>query len=119
MVGAGMLLDHWSHGLFLSNVPEAITLIPALLGLKGNLEMTLASRLSTMANLGQIDERAQKVRAFYSNLAVDQAQAIVVSLFASLFAIAIQLSQGNEVSFVANIFPERIKNILANIFWKH
>lgn len=28
-------------------LPEIIVLVPALLGLKGNLEMTLASRLST------------------------------------------------------------------------
>ena len=28
-------------------IPEVYILVPALLGLKGNLEMTLASRLST------------------------------------------------------------------------
>ena len=98
MVAAGMLLDHWSSGLFLTNMPEAFVLIPALLGLKGNLEMTLASRLATMAHLGQIDSRAQKFRAFYSNLAADQAQAIVVSLFASLIAIGTQLLEGHNAS---------------------
>jgi hypothetical protein len=32
-------------------VKEVIVLVPALLGLKGNLEMTLASRLSTQVNI--------------------------------------------------------------------
>lgn len=36
------------------NVSEVFILVPALLGLKGNLEMTLASRLSTQANLGNM-----------------------------------------------------------------
>lgn len=48
MVAAGILLDRASEWYFLSTVKEALILVPALLGLKGNLEMTLASRLSTM-----------------------------------------------------------------------
>ena len=37
-------LQHWD---VYTNVGELFILVPALLGLKGNLEMTLASRLST------------------------------------------------------------------------
>lgn len=37
-------LQHWS---VFKEVTEVFILVPALLGLKGNLEMTLASRLST------------------------------------------------------------------------
>jgi solute carrier family 41 len=48
MVAAGILFEKASKWEFLSEVPETLVLIPALLGLKGNLEMTLASRLSTM-----------------------------------------------------------------------
>ena len=33
------------------NVSEILVLVPALLGLKGNLEMTLASRLSTQVRI--------------------------------------------------------------------
>ncbi|CAD5226190.1 unnamed protein product [Bursaphelenchus xylophilus] len=94
MVGAGILLDRASTWYFLSEVPEALILVPALLGLKGNLEMTLASRLSTMANLGQMDTREQQVMALISNLALVQTQAIGVSLAASFLAITTSFFDG-------------------------
>ncbi|XP_028640127.1 solute carrier family 41 member 2-like [Grammomys surdaster] len=46
-VSAGMVLDIVQHWEVFKNVTEVFILVPALLGLKGNLEMTLASRLST------------------------------------------------------------------------
>ena len=58
MVLAGLLLDHVQHWKVFKEVPELFILVPALLGLKGNLEMTLASRLSTAANLGILDNFA-------------------------------------------------------------
>ena len=47
MVGAGLVLDVVQHWEVFEVVNEIFILVPALLGLKGNLEMTLASRLST------------------------------------------------------------------------
>lgn len=47
MVGAGLVLDVVQHWVVFETVNELFILVPALLGLKGNLEMTLASRLST------------------------------------------------------------------------
>ncbi|TRY69875.1 hypothetical protein DNTS_015339 [Danionella cerebrum] len=46
-VSAGVVLDIVQHWEAFKNMTEIFILVPALLGLKGNLEMTLASRLST------------------------------------------------------------------------
>lgn len=43
-VSAGMVLDIVQHWEVFKNVTEVFILVPALLGLKGNLEMTLASQ---------------------------------------------------------------------------
>lgn len=45
-----LILQHWD---VFKQVTEVFILVPALLGLKGNLEMTLASRLSTAVSAGE------------------------------------------------------------------
>ncbi|XP_060926505.1 solute carrier family 41 member 2-like [Limanda limanda] len=47
MVTAGMLLDQAQRWEVFKEIPEVFILVPALMGLKGNLEKTLASRPST------------------------------------------------------------------------
>lgn len=54
------------------DVPEVFILVPALLGLKGNLEMTLASRLSTQANLGNMDDWKSQWHMTLGNLSLVQ-----------------------------------------------
>lgn len=87
MVAASLLLDKVQHWPVYQNVPEVYILVPALLGLKGNLEMTLASRLSTHANLGHLDTRKQQWNLISGNLALILCQAIVVGFLASLAAV--------------------------------
>lgn len=68
-------------------------LIPSLLGLKGNLEMTMASRLSTEANMGHMDKWPKTLRMIGGDMALVQCQATVVSFLAAFVAIAIDLCQ--------------------------
>ncbi|XP_055353743.1 solute carrier family 41 member 1-like isoform X2 [Paramacrobiotus metropolitanus] len=86
MVAAGMVLDivqHWD--VFLA-VSELFVMVPALLGLKGNLEMTLAARLSTALNIGNLTP-AKRWKVIGANLALTQAQAVIVGSLASVFAV--------------------------------
>jgi len=91
MVAAGILLGVVKRFPVFLEVSELLILVPPLLGLKGNLEMTLASRLSTHANLGHLDSRELFCSICLGNLAVVQCQAIVVGFLAALVACMLNL----------------------------
>lgn len=92
MVMAGVVLDRVQTWPVFVQFPELFILVPALLGLKGNLEMTLASRLSTQANLGQLGSWNAATEAAKSNLALVQIQGIVVGGVAALIPTMLSLA---------------------------
>ncbi|XP_003380243.1 solute carrier family 41 member 1 [Trichinella spiralis] len=95
-VGAGLVLDYVQHWMVFTKIPEMFILVPALLGLKGNLEMTLASRLSTMANMGLLDNQSERSALLVANLCLIETQANVISLFASFLAILLRWITNGE-----------------------
>jgi len=83
MVAAGVVLNQVQYWPVFTEV-GVIIMVPALLGLKGNLEMTLASRLSTACNLGKLDCKKTAASMILGNLILVQCQGIVVGFLASL-----------------------------------
>lgn len=86
MVAASLLLDLVQHWEVFEKVSEVYILVPALLGLKGNLEMTLASRLSTHAHLGHLNTSLWSL--IVGNLCLIQCQAVLVGFLAAMAAVA-------------------------------
>ncbi|PSN44967.1 Solute carrier family 41 member 2 [Blattella germanica] len=84
-----MILDfYFQNWRVFKEVSAIFILVSPLLGLKGNLDMCLASRLSTQANLGKMDSLKEIWKMVVGNLAIVQIQAIVASLLVSLFAVS-------------------------------
>lgn len=53
-LGAGQLLDMIQHWPVFLRITELYVLVPSLMGLKGNLEMTMAARLSTAVRFSHL-----------------------------------------------------------------
>uniref|UniRef100_A0AC35GWB6 SLC41A/MgtE integral membrane domain-containing protein n=1 Tax=Panagrolaimus sp. PS1159 TaxID=55785 RepID=A0AC35GWB6_9BILA len=87
LIGTGVLLHQWQCGTFYTRIHEALMLTPALLGLKGNIEMTFASRLTTLSHLGKMDNKENCLSILGSNMALVQTQAIILSYFATIITV--------------------------------
>ncbi|CAB3242776.1 unnamed protein product [Arctia plantaginis] len=101
-IGAGLVLGTVMHWEVFQNVSAIFVLVPSLSGLKGNLDMCLASRLSTQANLGNMDSPRELVSMVVGNISLVQVQAIVAATVVSIFAIVVNIitDRGINGSFI-------------------
>lgn len=83
---SGELLVHLARWPVFLKVDKLFILIPILLNMKGNLEMNLSLRMSTSANIGELDVRRTRETLIKGNMALLQVQALIVSLFAGILA---------------------------------
>ncbi|XP_059488647.1 solute carrier family 41 member 1-like [Neocloeon triangulifer] len=88
-IGAGLMLGKVEHWPVFKEVSELFILVPALLGLKGNLDMCLASRLSTQVNLGNMVSAKDIWSQVVGNVALVQVQSIVAAFLVAIFAVTI------------------------------
>ena len=86
-MGAGMVLERVQFMDIFMAIPQLIQLVPPLLGLKGNVEMTLASRLSTHANLGHFSDVPTRRRIIVGNIALCQFLATGVGFIAPIISL--------------------------------
>lgn len=95
-IGAGLTLGIVQNWPVFKEISSLLILVPPLLGLKGNLDTCLASRLSTQANLGKMNSCRELWKMIVGNIAVVQVQAIVAAILVSLFAVSMNALVGGE-----------------------
>ncbi|XP_036234416.1 solute carrier family 41 member 1 isoform X1 [Bactrocera oleae] len=98
-IGAGIVLGRVEKWRVFKEISELFILVPSLLGLKGNLDMCLASRLSTQVNLGNMTSRKEVIRMIVGNIALVQVQATVASFLVAIFAIVVGLAMDGTFFF--------------------
>lgn len=87
---SGVFLDHVQYWLVFQKVEELFIVLPAILGLKGNLQMTLASRFSTHSHLKRIETKREFLILAFTNIALNQCFSIIISVIAAILSIIIQ-----------------------------
>jgi len=75
-------------------IDELFILVPIILNLKGNLEMNLSARLSTAANIGDLDNRRVRRTLISGNLSLLQVQALLVSAVAAVLSFILGILMG-------------------------
>eukprot|EP00123_Amoebidium_parasiticum_P012964 comp21686_c1_seq1/m.30556 comp21686_c1_seq1/g.30556 ORF comp21686_c1_seq1/g.30556 comp21686_c1_seq1/m.30556 type:complete len:480 (-) comp21686_c1_seq1:763-2202(-) len=98
LVCSGIVLDKVQRWDVFQKYDVLFVLVPALLGLKGNLEMTLSSRLSTFASLGYFSCGNRKW-LILANLALVQVQALVVGTLAALYACGVSAVSNEQITW--------------------
>ena len=102
-VGSGYVLDVTQHWTVFLDIDEFFIVVPMLLGLKGNLDMCLASRLATASHLGYLEDGAHCRKIVVSSLALIQVQAIVATLVTAIIATVFNTIKNQTMDIVKTL----------------
>ncbi|PKI84544.1 hypothetical protein MVES_001820 [Malassezia vespertilionis] len=83
---SGAVLANITHWSAFSKVDKFFILVPIMMNLKGNLELNLSLRMSTAANIGELDNRRTRRAIVLGNMALLQAQALIVAFAAGILS---------------------------------
>src|SRR3989344_4589318 len=89
---AGIFLGHAQETLLL--LPGLIVLIPAALGMRGNIGAALGARLATALHLGTIDSFSPKNKIIRANIYSSITLSLLLSVFLAFFAEILTTSLG-------------------------
>ncbi|KAJ2843883.1 hypothetical protein J3B02_005134, partial [Coemansia erecta] len=65
---AGYILGRIQNYPAFDRIPALFIMVPVMLNLKSNTELNMSTRMSTLANLGIFDNKAERIKAIRSNL---------------------------------------------------
>lgn len=86
LIFSGWFLDITQYWFVFKQHSELLIMVLVLLNLKGNLEMTLSSRLATAANMGLLDNTEERWRVCTENLVFVQLQSVAFGLMVGFVA---------------------------------
>ena len=100
-VFAGALFGHSKHALEI--LPGLIVLIPALIGLRGNINTTLGSRLGSAAHMGLLSPKNFWNDEMKENIKASLILSVVMSFLAGLLAFVTTLALGKSSASMIKI----------------
>ncbi|KAJ2744796.1 hypothetical protein GGI20_002689 [Coemansia sp. BCRC 34301] len=90
-VFAGYILGRIQNRPAFDKVPALFIMVPVLLNLKSNIELNMSTRLSTQANLGVFERKADGISTMRSNMELLLLQSTVVGACVGLIASVLSL----------------------------
>ncbi|KAI9500877.1 hypothetical protein BX070DRAFT_180785, partial [Coemansia spiralis] len=97
---AGYILGQIQDGTAFETIPAFFIMVPVLMNLKSNIELNMATRLSTLANLGVFDNKSEGTRAMRSNMELLLLQSTVVGTCVGLISALLSLLSSDSSSSV-------------------
>ncbi|KAH8293450.1 hypothetical protein KR054_000622 [Drosophila jambulina] len=98
-ITAGLMLGVVQDWNVYHQVNELFVLVSVLCGLKGNLDMCVASRICTHSNVGDLSDGKTLLKIVVGNMALVQLQAIICSTLLSLITVAVSYALNRNQSY--------------------